>query len=237
MPRKRRTIKVLSGNIRDSIIGDVADVAEYHARPDRTREAGFFSIPRNVFCYVDYLGYVTFGYRDTNRRVQSTKCAVEYLEKYFPPGYAEFAALIYAMWRHGTVHRYEPSSFYASDPSSRPKKIQVMWFSSNGREAEDRKGHLSFFPMQGKRGRLYLKVNTCQLVDDLLYSLDKLVDVLKRDPTRRKECEKRLNEFGRVEDFVTVEGKAMRTKVGQQIRLAAKRRRREKINNRGNIVV
>lgn len=237
MPRKRRTIKLLSDNIRDSIIGDVADVAEYHARPDRTKEAGFFSIPRNVFCYVDYLGYVAFGYRDANGHVRSTACAVDYLEKYFPPDYADFAALIYAMWRHGTVHRYEPSSFYASDPNARPKKIQVLWFSTNGRKADDQKGHLSFFPMQGRRGRLYLKVNTCQLVDDLLSSLDKLVDELKRDPTRRKICEKRLNEFGRVEDFATVQGSAMKTKVGKQIRLAAKRRAREKIDDRGNIVV
>ena len=172
-----------------------------------------------------------------NGHVRSTSCAVDYLEKYFPPDYADFAALIYSMWRHGTVHRYEPSSFYASDPNARPKKIQVLWFSSNGREAEDQKGHLSFFPMQGRRGRLYLKVNTCQLVDDLLSSLDKLVDELKRDPTRRKICEKRLNEFGRVEDFATVQGSVMKTKVGKQIRLAAKRRAREKIDDRGNIVV
>jgi hypothetical protein len=74
------------------------------------------------------------------------------------------------------------------------------------------------------------------LVDDLLYSLDKLVHELKGDPTKRKECEKRLNEFGRVEDYTTVQGKAISRKVGEQIRLAAKRPRQEKIDNHGNII-
>ena len=79
MPRKQRTIKMLSGNIRDSIMGDIADIAQYHASPDRTKEAGFFSIPRTVFCYVDYLGYIAFGYRH-GKHVRHPACAVEYLE-------------------------------------------------------------------------------------------------------------------------------------------------------------
>ena len=150
MPRKRRTIKVLSIISATPLSATLRNLRNI-ARPDRTKEAGFFSIPRNVFCYVDYLGYVAFGYRAANGHVRSTSCAVDYLEKYFPPDYADFAALIYSMWRHGTVHRYEPSSFYASDPNARPKKSKCCGSQAMA-EAEDQKGHLSFFPMQGRRG-------------------------------------------------------------------------------------
>ena len=49
MPRE--IIKYLKTHVKNSIINDVKNVAIYHAIPRRKSEAGFFNIPRQVFCY------------------------------------------------------------------------------------------------------------------------------------------------------------------------------------------
>lgn len=226
----RRTIKYFN-NIRESIIADVKDVADFHARPDKTKEAGFFSIPRNVFCYVDYLGYIAFGYKDRNR-IQNTKCAEEFIKIYFPSKYNDYAELIYSMWRHGTVHGYEPTSYFSTDSKRKPKTIKVKWLSNNDSEQGNRDAHLNFYLMEGNRATIYLVVNTCQLVDDLLSALDNLVVAFGKNPKKKRECEKRLNEFGNPSDFNSIQRKDSRNAVGNQIFLAWQKRSITKINER-----
>ena len=113
-------------NVRTSIVRDVKDVAIYHSRHYKGKSAGFFSIPRQVFCYVDYLGFVAFGGDSTTR-------AVGFIEKYFPKNYKDFAELLYSMWRHGTVHEYEPKSLFASF-ADRPMLVSVSWLSNNSNQ-------------------------------------------------------------------------------------------------------
>ena len=108
----------LEASLRQSIINDVRDVAHYHAHPRRKTEAGFFSVPREVFCYVDFLGHIAFG-------KDNTESAVAFIRSYFPPVYHDCAVLIYSMWRHGTVHEYKPKAFYASFPGQSPRRINV----------------------------------------------------------------------------------------------------------------
>jgi len=230
----RRTINYFK-NIRESIINDVKDVADFHARPDKTKEAGFFSIPRNVFCYVDYLGYIAFGYKNGNR-TQNTRCAEEFIKKYFPSKYRDYAELIYSMWRHGTVHGYEPTSYFATDSKKKPNKIKVNWLSNNDSEQGNRDAHLNFYPMEGKRATIYLVVNTCQLVDDLLSALDNLVVDLENNSKKKRECEKRLNEFGNPSDFNSIQRSDSKNAVGKQIFIAWQNRSKTKINERGETV-
>ena len=236
MAKQKRTIKYLDENIRISINNDVMEIAAYHARPNKEHEAGFFSIPRNVFCYIDYLGYIAFGYKDNRGKLQNTKYAVDFIKKYFPPNYQDFAELIYAMWRHGTVHAYEPKSFFIENPVGKPKKITVRWLSNNSDSPGNRKAHMKFFPMQRKRACLYLVMNICQLVDDLLISLDNLLDDLTKNHNMKNECEKRLNEFGIPLSNITVLGKKRGNDIKDEVLLAWKRREKNKINERGETV-
>ena len=53
---KKRTLTYLENNIKESILNDVKDIALYHSRRRKIKDAGYFSIPRHVFCYIDYLG-------------------------------------------------------------------------------------------------------------------------------------------------------------------------------------
>src|SRR5437867_13206889 len=96
--------------LRESIVNEVKDMADFHARPEKTKESGFYSIPRSVFSYTDYLGYLAFGTRDTTKR------GVDFIKKYLPAACHDYAELVYSMWRHGTVHEIKPKSLYAEYP-------------------------------------------------------------------------------------------------------------------------
>jgi len=181
-----RDIKHLEG-VRTSIVRDVKDVAIYHSRHYKSKSAGFFSIPRQVFCYVDYLGFVAFG-------ENSTKGAVHFIEKYFPDNYRGFAELLYSMWRHGTVHEYEPKSFFASF-TGRPMLVTVSWLSNNRNQKVHRRRNLKFYSLRGSNRDVRLIINTCQLVDDLLTALDCFLKDLRADTAYRDECERRLDDL------------------------------------------
>ena len=192
MPKK--IIKYLENDLKDSIINDVRDVAHYQAHPRRKKKAGFFSIPRDVFCYVDYLGKISFG-------KGNTESAENYIKEYFPSKYYDYAELIYSMWRHGTVHEYKPKTYYADYQNHTPKRIRVAWLSNNDNKKETRKKHLKFFPMEGKRDTICLWINTCQLVDDLLGSLSNFIKKLRTDKELEKECQQRFDEASKEKEL------------------------------------
>jgi len=231
----KRTIKHLDENIRNSIINDVRDIAYYHGRLKK-KASGFFSIPRHVFCYADYLGYIAFGHKHQNGIPESTRCAVDFIKKYFPVNYHGFAEIIYSMWRLGTVHSYEPYSYFAGYPTSKPRKITIKWLSNNESKKSSRKNHLKFFSMKNKRASIYLYVNNCQLVDDLLTALDNLLKTLAKDAKLKRECEKRLNEYGAPRDYTSIASKILKNAIPNQIVLAWKNRQKTKINEKGEII-
>lgn len=181
-----RDIKYLE-DVRTSIVRDVKDVAIYHSRHYKGKSAGFFSIPRQVFCYVDYLGFVAFGGYSTNG-------AVQFIEKYFPNNYRGFADLLYAMWRHGTVHEYEPKSLFAKF-RNRPMLVSVSWLSNNSNQKIHRRRNLKFYSVKGSNRDVRLIINTCQLIDDLLMALDYFLKDLQTDTRYRNECEQRLDDL------------------------------------------
>ncbi len=226
----KRTIEYLEKNVRQSIIDDVKAIARHH---NDTQVGGFFSVPRQVFCYIDYLGWIAFGYVDNNGNPKNSKCAEEFIKKYFPRQYRDYAELIYSMWRHGTVHSYEPYSFYRADKNGAPKRIKVLWQSNNDDKPDNRKANMKFFPLKGKMATLRLNINICQLVDDLLESLASLVAELKQDRRRKRECEARISEYGIPCDIVKkVSGRSRQDLIKHQIELAWLNRA-EKINLKG----
>ncbi|NYT00554.1 MAG: hypothetical protein GKB99_02375 [Methanocellales archaeon] len=229
----KRTVRYLNKNIRQSIIDDVKRIAQYH---NDTQVGGFFGIPRQVFCYIDFLGWIAFGYIDNNGKPRNTKCSEEYIRKYFPDNYKDYAELIYAMWRHGTVHSYEPYTFYLENRNSPPKKIKILWQSNNDDTSSHRAANMKFFPLERKRSTLRLNINICQLVDDLLKSLDNLIVDIKRNRSLKIECEKRLNEYSFPRKLTKVRGTKRQNDIKKQIELAWENRS-ETINKNGEPVI
>lgn len=223
----KKIIDYLKTDLRQSIINDVRDVAHYHAHPRRKVNAGYFSIPREVFCYVDFLGQLAFG-------KGNTESAEKFMKNYFPSNYKNYAELIYSMWRHGTVHDYKPKTYYAEYPNQSPKKIRVYWLSNNGNKKKLRKEHLKFFSMIGKRGTIYLCVNNCQFVDDLLLALNSYIKTLEKDNKLKRDCQKRLAKTLKSSPYNSIRRNASRQTVYNQILLAWKNKDNRKIDKYGN---
>ncbi|MDP8246723.1 MAG: hypothetical protein P9M00_01160 [Candidatus Tritonobacter lacicola] len=224
-----RDIEYLKHNVRDSIVNDVIRVARYHSRHYSGKQAGFFGIPRQVFCYIDYLGLIAFG--DNS----NTKRAVKFIKKYFPLNYHDYAELLYSMWRHGTVHEYEPKSYCAYFPSEMSERISVKWLSNNNNARAFRDENMRFYSMQGNISNIYLVINICQLADDLLAALDALILEIRNGRVYRCACENRLSRLGDVRKYIEVRGVNSRNAVKNQIFLAFQKRAGE-IDQNGRVV-
>ena len=210
-----RTIDYLDTNIKTSILNDVKAVAIYHSRHYKGKEAGFFGIPRQVFCYVDYLGQIAYGGKKKN-----TVNATTFIKEFFPDNYKKYAELLYSMWRHGTVHQYEPISYYAHFQNEREILVVIRWLSNNSNKSRNRKDHLKIFSMEDSNRGLYLVVNICQLVDDLLIALDNFVGKLKKDRSYAVACENRIDRCGENRNYTEIENKIIKPLVKEQIKLA-----------------
>jgi hypothetical protein len=175
----------LKKRIQGSIKTDVIDVARFHSRRDNKISGGFFSIPRLVFCYVDFLGQVAFsgGNTETGER---------FLKEFFPPNYRNYAELVYSMFRHGTVHEFFPKTFFVDLPGNRPRRIRIKWLLNNTNKKGNRAANMKFFPMAGKNATIHCTINTCQIADDLLSAFDVFMQRLETNPTFRRESAFRL---------------------------------------------
>lgn len=219
-------IQYLKKEVRKSIINDILDIAKYHSRPDKKKEAGFYSVPRQVFCYVDYLGHLAYGNGYT------TEHAERFIREYFPKNYRGYAELLYSMWRHGTVHTYKPKRIFAKYPGDKPEMINIYSLSNNANEAGNRQANMKFFPMHGKKATLYLCINICQLVDDLLSALDGFIQKLKSEERLERECSRRIADLDKPQEYKTNQRSASRQAAYEQIRKAWQMRS-EEIDRRG----
>ena len=192
-------------------------MARYHSRRYKGIQAGHFSIPRQVFCYVDYLGYIAFGGNSSTERSEN------FLKKYFPPKYKDFAELIYSMWRHGTIHDYAPKTYYLDGAGQDGGRLSIRWLSNNSDKKINRRVHMNIYSMNGTPDKLYFVVNICQLVDDLISALDSFITDLKKDSSYRKICETRLNEMEGDQETKTIKRAKSRSEAEKQIRLGKKR--------------
>jgi len=215
----KQKLEYLEKDLKRSIENDIKRVALYHSRRYRGIQAGFFSIPRNVFSVVDYLGYIDSGDDGSTRRAEN------FIKKYFPNKYHEYAELLVAIWRHGTIHQYQPKSYMAEYPGRLPKNIRIKWLSNNSNTKINRKENLRTYSMQGKRTtKVYLVLNNCQLVDDLLAALTTFVSNVKKDTVRKRECEERINATRNEFPVSDIRGSRRQETVSAQIKKAWKNR-------------
>jgi len=73
--------------------------------------AGYYSCIRLIFCYSDIFGALL-------ENEVSSKSAVKFIREYFGkvnPRYIDVAGILYSIFRHGTVHTFEPKRFIIND--------------------------------------------------------------------------------------------------------------------------
>jgi len=193
-------------------IGDVVDVAVFHARHHK-RNTGHTSIPREVFCYADHLGYIAFGDKKSASRT------ARFVRDFFPLNYERYAELLVAMWRHGTVHQLSPYSYRCPLADADPREIEVRWLTSNHNRKHERAQHLLTFPMAGEPDAVYIVVNTCQLADDLVTSIHRLAGAMRGGRIPVQDCSRRIEQLRQAVDDSEA-GKLMAVTVRDQMRTA-----------------
>lgn len=197
--------------VRLSAESHIVKVARYHAR-DHKANHGNFSTPRQVFCYVDHLGFIAYGGNSTAR-------SVRFIRECFPSRYERFAELLYAMWRHGTVHQLKPYSYKGPLADDTGEVVEVRWLSTNHNRKVERTQHMLVFPVPNASDAVYLVVNGCQLADDLVVAIDAFAQQVQSGGIDVDSCSRRVAALGEARDYTDV-GRSIAVAVRDQIRLA-----------------
>jgi hypothetical protein len=140
-----------------------------------------------VFSYIDYLGALAANGKN------STYNAVAYMEKYFSrvnPAYIGRCNLMYAMWRHGTVHEYDPKVSV-----SHAHSFSLRWGANNTSVALNRKWHLKCLCRASQPGSYHWFINLFELVDDLRKSVTYFVADLEADQMYLQMAKQNLNKL------------------------------------------
>lgn len=220
-------IQYLEREVLESAVTDIVEVAAYHARHHK-RDTGHFSTPRQVFCYADHLGWLAFGDRESTRRT------VRFIREFFPPRYEPFAELVVAMWRHGTVHQLKPYSYRGPLAGGAAEEVEVRWLSTNHNRRRERAQHMLVFPVRNQQSRVFLVVNSCQLADDLVASVNRLIGALREDELDLPAITQRVASLGDARSYQDA-GKSMAQQVKEQIR-EAWRRQGGMLDEDGNVI-
>ena len=162
-----RRRKLSRGHFLAAITNDLTAVVKFHDGGI----GGFHSVPREVFCYIDYISAIRYG-------ANSSANAIQFIEKYLGtanPRYKHYGKLLYEMWRHGTVHEFDPKRLKHSNG-----KYSVGWQTNNDSGKEERACHLECFEVYGKSDTFVLNVNLFQLVDDFVRGVHEFISELKK---------------------------------------------------------
>jgi len=176
--------------IMDTIEADLMLALRAHEREDR---GGFLSISRHVFCYIDYLGALSGNGKN------STDNAVNYMETYFARVNGEYrgkSRLMYEMWRHGTVHEYDPKVF-----ESRDRSFELRWGANNTSVEHNRRWHLKCLCRASNPGSYHWFMNLFQLVDDLRASIREFAADLEGDAQLLAKAQRNLKKLSNVVDL------------------------------------
>jgi hypothetical protein len=175
---------------------------------------GVFGVPRLVLAYVDYLGTLYHGYDGsvdtrTGRRIFSkTKYAKTFLVEVFGvvhKDYKRYGELLYDIYRHGTVHLYEPLTlrnpttkktiewhvFKQATPSTPPSRVGQIKTSPWNLMLL----HLVPTPKPGQQDAnvWVLPVSINCLYSDLLAALDIYAKRLQNEPDVADRFQKTIN--------------------------------------------
>jgi hypothetical protein len=149
---------------------------------------GSFGVPRQFFPYIEYLSGLVYGPISADMLSNGPR-AEQFLAQHMPmePLYGTQARLLINMWRHGTIHRYQPKVLQNADGSRR-----LGWLSYYGtRTNQDRPlasgpamtvSHLTIWRSQTDTLD-YLPVCIECLVDDLDAAIENIAVLLENEQT------------------------------------------------------
>ena len=178
--------------INDSIQNDLLIELRTHGEQNR---GGFLSLPRQVFCYFDYLGALASNGKN------STKNAVEFMEKYLTRTNSEYkdkCNLLYFMWRHGTVHEFDAKIITSSIDN-----FHIKWGSNNSPEERNRKWHLKLLCSEYQADNYYWFINLFELVENLQDSLKYFIEDLENDSQYLKRVRDNYKKISKEVDLIT----------------------------------
>jgi len=141
MPPSTDVVVYLEKDFLAVINNDLIAVVKFHDGGSRR----FHSVPREVFCYIDYISAIRYG-------ANSSVNAIRFIEKYLGKTnvrYKHYGKLLYEMWRHGTVHEFDPKRLKHSS-----QKYSVGSQTNNDSGKEERACHLECFKVHGKSDTL-----------------------------------------------------------------------------------
>ncbi len=181
----------LDRTVRTLMHEDVIDVAKYYLGVKSSVGAGNFAIPRQVFCFVDYLGQIYKAPRPQKNHDCSyrAKC---FIKDCFPEHYRDVASLLYDQWRHGTVHTLLPKVFKAGSETS---KVHFGWLSSKDTSDTALESHMVPMHNEEDPDQLTIVVNIVKLAQDLESALNAFLDKLEASKELTKQCTERWMEI------------------------------------------
>jgi len=212
-------ISYLKDGVRGSIVTDVVEIAKYHSLHGGIN-AGWFGIPRQVLCFVDFLGSIAYN-NDPRRQEDgaSTRKAVRFIKEFFPKQYKPYANLLIATWRYGTVHQFVPYKYYAMKGN---RKVVLEWLSNRSDEEHNRRVNMKTFNKEGHKDVIFLSVNICQLADDLLSAFDEFIKKMEKNEFFKNGCLRRLGHTLAIKNCMTLSrvSTAAKEEIRRQIFLA-----------------
>jgi hypothetical protein len=216
MPPSPDIIDYLEKDFASAINNDLIAIVTFHDGG----LGGFHSVPREVFCYIDYISAIRYG---ENTSVNAIRFIENYLGK-LNVRYKHYGRLLYEMWRHGTVHEFDPKRLRHSS-----KRYSIGWQTNNGSGKEERGCHLECFKVYGKSDTFLLNINLFQLVDDFVGGVQILISELKTAKRKRTDCQRNYTAISRqlsVKELAKKNKKARRN-LNLQISKAVKAQRFE----------
>lgn len=192
----------LQGDLKQSIKNDIRPIIQ----PDR-EEGGYFGVARLVLSYIDFLGALYCGYeRETDskgpRKIAQSSKAIRFIKDVLcsvDSLYGRNADLLYNMYRHGTVHLYEPKKLKCGRRKLRwllYKGQREDWVFADGPVLKVR--HMEATKVDGNS--YWLPVSITCLYDDLLASIDHFCRRLEREAALRDKWRKTANALCAFED-------------------------------------
>ncbi len=158
-------------------------------------QAGFLTVPREVFAHIDFLGALYCGYAGRagggHRPIATSRKAVAFITEVLggvDGAYRQHGRLAYEMFRHGTIHVYRPHLLRRRDGATiefvsykGPRSNAPILYESRPLRVSHLHPHLF-----GRPARYILPLSINVLYDDLLAAIDAFSTAVSSGAARRR---------------------------------------------------
>jgi hypothetical protein len=176
-------------------------------------EGGYFSIPKLVLSCVDYLGALYEGWngeRDSRTRrpiFTSSQKATHYIQNVLGQVFYEYrtrGALLWEIYRHGTVHLNQPKTLqYGAETIGwliikggfEERTFIVQLPTTGGQKINKWIAHLVPDLYPNTTNEWFLPLSTTCLYEDLLKSLDVYIDMINKNPNLENNFRSAIDEM------------------------------------------